>query len=56
MKARESGMPEEKMWKQFFDVDTILDELEIDNKIEKLVDLGSGYGTFTIPVSRKDKR
>jgi len=52
MKARESGMPEEKMWEQFFDVDKILNELEVDNKIEKLVDLGSGYGTFTIPVSR----
>jgi ubiquinone/menaquinone biosynthesis C-methylase UbiE len=55
MKARESGMPEEKMWEQFFDVDKILNELEVDNKIEKLVDLGSGYGTFTIPVSRKIK-
>ncbi len=53
MKARESGMPEEKMWEQFFNVDKILDELEINNKINKLVDLGFGYGTFTIPASRK---
>jgi ubiquinone/menaquinone biosynthesis C-methylase UbiE len=52
MKARESGMPDEKTWEQFFDIETILSELEIDNKIEKLVDFGFGYGTFTIPASR----
>jgi ubiquinone/menaquinone biosynthesis C-methylase UbiE len=55
MKARESGMPDEKMWQQFFDVDKILDELEVNNEIEKLVDLGSGYGNFTIPASKKIK-
>ena len=55
MKARESGMPEEKTWEQFFDVEKILCELEVDNKIEKLVELGFGYGTFTIPASRKIK-
>ena len=52
MKARESGMPEEKIWEQFFDVDKILDELEINTKVEKLVDFGFGYGTFTIPASK----
>jgi ubiquinone/menaquinone biosynthesis C-methylase UbiE len=55
MKARESGMPDEEIWQQFFDVDKILDELEVNNKIEKLVDFGSGYGTFTIPASKKIK-
>jgi ubiquinone/menaquinone biosynthesis C-methylase UbiE len=55
MKARESGMPEEEMWKQFFNVDNILDELEVNNGIEKLVDFGSGYGTFTVPASKKIK-
>ena len=55
MKARESGMPEEKVWEQFFDVENILNELEVDDKIEKLVELGFGYGTFTIPASRKIK-
>jgi hypothetical protein len=52
MKARESGMPGEKIWEQFFDVEKILSELEVNNKIEKLVDFGFGYGTFTIPGSR----
>ena len=55
MKARESGMPDEKMWEQFFDVGKILDELEINREVEKLVDLGFGYGTFTIPASKKIK-
>lgn len=55
MKARESGMPEEEMWKNFFDVDKIFNELEINSEIEKLVDLGFGYGTFTIPAGRKIK-
>ena len=55
MKARESGMPEEKIWEQFFDVEKILDELEVDDNIEKLVELGFGYGTFTIPASTKIK-
>ncbi len=53
MKARESGMPDEKIWEQFFDVSLILDELEVTAKIEKLVDFGFGYGTFTIPASKR---
>jgi ubiquinone/menaquinone biosynthesis C-methylase UbiE len=53
MKARESGMPEEKTWAQFFNVNKILDELEINNKVKKLVDFGFGYGTFTIPASNR---
>ncbi len=40
MKARESGMPDENTWEQFFDVEKILNELEIDTKIEKLVEFG----------------
>ena len=55
MKARESGMPDEAMWEQFFDVKKIFNELEIGNDIGTLVDLGFGYGTFTIPASRKIK-
>ena len=55
MKARESGMPEKKMWEQFFDVNKILNELEVNTEIEKLVDFGFGYGTFTIPASKKIK-
>jgi len=55
MKARESGMPEEETWSEFFDVEKILDELEVNNEIEKLADLGSGYGTFAIPAAKRIK-
>ena len=48
-------MPEEKMWEQFFDVEKIFDELEVNYEIESLVEFGFGYGTFTIPASRKIK-
>ena len=48
-------MPEEKMWKKFFDVEKILNELEVNNEIESLVEFGFGYGTFTIPASRKSQ-
>ena len=53
MKARESGMPDEQLWEQFFDVNKILDELAVDSKINKIVDFGSGYGTFAIPAGKK---
>ncbi|MDP2303322.1 MAG: hypothetical protein Q8N03_12965 [Ignavibacteria bacterium] len=41
------------MWEQFFDVNKILDELEVNNDIEKLIDFSFGYGTFTIPESKR---
>ena len=52
MKVRDSGMPDEKLWNDFFDTDLILSELHIDLKIKDLVEIGCGYGTFTIPASR----
>src|SRR6266498_5901275 len=55
MKARESGMPDEKMWDQFFDPDVILDGLGICDLSGNIVDLGCGYGTFSISAARKNK-
>jgi len=54
MKARESGMPDEQMWDQFFDPDFILDGLGICDLSGSIVDLGCGYGTFSIPAARKN--
>jgi ubiquinone/menaquinone biosynthesis C-methylase UbiE len=51
MKIRESGMPEETLWASFFDVPEILSTLKIDGNINDLVEIGCGYGTFTIPAS-----
>jgi len=51
MKVIDSGMPAEDIWSDFFNIDLILDELQI-NSINKLVEIGCGYGTFTIPTSK----
>jgi SAM-dependent methyltransferase len=53
MKLRESGMPEECYWETLFDVDLILDRLKIDNRLQDVVELGCGYGTFSLPVGRR---
>jgi SAM-dependent methyltransferase len=53
MKLRESGMPEESYWETLFDVELILDRLGVDSALRDVVELGCGYGTFTIPVARR---
>lgn len=53
MKVRDSGMPEETKWNDFFNIDLLLCELEIDSRIIDLVEVGSGYGTFTIPAAKR---
>lgn len=53
MKLRESGMPEEAYWETLFDVPLILDRLGIDSQLRDVVELGCGYGTFTLPVARR---
>jgi len=55
MKVRDSGMPNEKMWNDFFDIDLILSEMEINIQINDLVEIGCGYGTFTIPSAKQIK-
>lgn len=55
MKVRDSGMPVESQWNAFFDVDFVLAGLQINSSIKDLVEIGCGYGTFTIPVSRQIK-
>lgn len=53
MKLRESGMPEEAYWEALVNVPLILDRLEIDRQLGNVVELGCGYGTFTLPVARR---
>jgi ubiquinone/menaquinone biosynthesis C-methylase UbiE len=52
MKIRESGMPDEKYWESFFDVQNIFSELQLNEKINDAAEFGSGYGTFTIPAAK----
>jgi SAM-dependent methyltransferase len=53
MKLRDSGMPDEGYWETLFDVKAVLDRLEIDGRTGDAVELGCGYGTFTLPVAGK---
>lgn len=52
MKIRESGMPGEATWEGFFDPPGILSRLGLTPETSSVVDLGCGYGTFTIPAAR----
>jgi len=52
MKLRDSGMPEEAYWETLFDVPLVLARLGIDERLGDVVELGCGYGTFSIPIAR----
>ncbi len=52
MKIRESGMPDEKYWESFFEVQNIFTKLQIDKSVNDAAEFGSGYGTFTIPAAK----
>jgi len=53
MKARDSGMPDENMWKTFFSEDKTLETLGINKLVGDVAEFGCGYGTFTIPAARR---
>ncbi|MCC7556136.1 MAG: class I SAM-dependent methyltransferase [Methanoculleus marisnigri] len=53
MKTRESGMPDEGMWRSFFDPEAILTALGLDETVLNAVDFGCGYGTFSLPAARR---
>jgi ubiquinone/menaquinone biosynthesis C-methylase UbiE len=55
MKVRDSGMPEEESWSKFFDPKLILQQMELNSDLNSVVDLGCGFGTFTIPASQMIK-
>jgi SAM-dependent methyltransferase len=46
-------MPEEAYWETLLDVPLILDRLGIDARLKNVVELGCGYGTFTVPVAKR---
>ena len=53
MKIRDSGMPPETMWSTFFDVDTILNTMQVNQSVVNLLEVGCGYGTFTINTAKR---
>ncbi len=47
-------MPEEDYWRTFYDADCIVEKLGCARqKKENVMELGSGYGTFTLPVAKR---
>ena len=46
-------MPAEDLWASFLNIDLILSELQINSDVNDMVEVGCGYGTFTIPVAKK---
>ena len=52
MKTRESGMPPEEMWQGFFDPPAILRKLGLTEQCGNVLEVGCGYGTFTVPAAR----
>lgn len=54
MKVDDSGMPEEAYWNSLFDIETIVDWLDLSKTNgARVVEIGCGYGTFTVPVAKK---
>jgi SAM-dependent methyltransferase len=51
VKTRESGMPSEDVWHEFFEPETILKKLGLTPTCGDVLDFGCGYGTFTIPAA-----
>lgn len=54
MRGRESGMPDEGAWDQFFNAPAAVERLLPlpGVSLGDVVEFGCGYGTFTIPVAR----
>ena len=50
MKIEDSGMPEENYWNSLFDIEGIIEWLAIADD-SKIVEVGCGYGTFTVPIA-----
>jgi len=52
MKTGDSGMPEEKFWEVFFQPADTLRKLGFTLERRQVVDLGCGYGTFSLAAAR----
>lgn len=55
MKIRDSGMPEEAIWSEFFDPVETLHRLGFQHSHDDVLDMGCGYGTFSIAAAQLTK-
>jgi predicted RNA methylase len=52
MRIRDSGMPPEAYWETFYNPSNILTTLGLHYARGPVVDIGAGYGTFTLAAAR----
>ena len=52
LKIRESDMPKEEEWHNFFEPIKTLKLLGLNSTVADVADFGCGYGTFTIPAAK----
>jgi SAM-dependent methyltransferase len=55
MKVDDSGMPDENYWNGLFDIPLIVKWLDLKSISGPIVEVGCGYGTFTLPVAKETK-
>jgi len=53
MKTRDSGMPDEELWRSFFDPEFILTAMGLTGDVRDTVDFGCGHGTFALPAAKR---
>ncbi len=53
MKVFDSGMPDEAYWNSLFDIPLIVDWLGVKKAAGPIIEIGCGYGTFTVPVAEE---
>jgi SAM-dependent methyltransferase len=52
LKINDSGMPDQAYWNSLFDIPLIVDWLNLTVVDAPIVEIGCGYGTFTVPIAR----
>ena len=55
MKVNDSGMPDENYWNSLFDIPLIVEWLDLKSVSGPIVEIGCGYGTFTLPIAKETK-
>jgi ubiquinone/menaquinone biosynthesis C-methylase UbiE len=53
MKVNDSGMPEEAYWNSLFNIPLIIEWLDLKRISGPIVEVGCGYGTFTLPIAKE---
>lgn len=55
MKVDDSGMPKETFWNSLFNIPLIIEWLNLKSVSGPIVEVGCGYGTFTLPIAKETK-